>query len=188
MKQILSLDGHELFTQLVSQSNLVKIGPRNGLFSCFVEVEEGVVRVWRKWLREMAARNSKGMGSVRREDGDVDGKGKGKEPVRNRSEVEDDGILWVSPQKHTGIRFNIKERRLRRDVPILMRADEEDMPVSYEIEYDGKLCLLASGQSANTIGRALDPNFASPFVARKVHGARRQLLWQSCCVWLLWMT
>lgn len=128
VKQVLSLDSHELFAQLVSQSNIVKIGPRNGLFSSFSEVEEGVVRVWRTWLRDMAARN--------------DVVGKGKDPVTDGDvDVEDGGILWVSPKKHTGIRLNIKERKLRRDAPILMRADEEDVPVSYEIEYDGKLYL-----------------------------------------------
>ncbi|KAF2684329.1 F-box domain-containing protein [Lentithecium fluviatile CBS 122367] len=138
VKQILSLDGHELFTQLVSQSNLVKIGPRNGLFSCFVEVEEGVVRVWRKWLKIMATR---ALTPTRDEEQEAANfVGKGKEAVRDANvetgNAEDEAILWVSPLKHTGIRFNVKERKLRRDAPILVRADEEDMPVSYEIEYD----------------------------------------------------
>ncbi|PVH94542.1 hypothetical protein DM02DRAFT_618560 [Periconia macrospinosa] len=144
VRQILSLDGHELFTQLVSQTNLVKIGPRNGLFSCFVEVEEGVIRVWREWLRDMAAAGS-GQGSssaVHEEPVEVVGKGKGKEAMHEevvpeeKKDAEDQSVLWVSTSKHTGIRFKVKERKLRRDVPILIRADEEDMPVSYEIEYD----------------------------------------------------
>ena len=139
VKQILSLDGHELFTQLVSQSNLVKIGPRNGLFSCFVDVEEGVVRVWREWLRDMALRKNTSTTSMKREAATyVD---KGKEAVRNdntdRTDVNDESILWVSPLRNTGIRFNIKERKLKRDAPLLVRADEEEMPVSYDIEYDG---------------------------------------------------
>jgi len=139
VKQFLSLDGHELFTQLVSQSNLVKIGPRNGLFSCFVDVEEGVVRVWREWLRDMALRKNTSTTSMKREAATyVD---KGKEAVRNdntdRTDVNDESILWVSPLRNTGIRFNIKERKLKRDAPLLVRADEEEMPVSYDIEYDG---------------------------------------------------
>jgi len=115
VKQIVGLDGHELFTQLVAQTNLAKLSTRNGLFSSFVAIEEGVIRVWREWLREMA---TKTLGSLK--------------------PLDDERILWVSPAKNTGIRFNVRERQLRRDVPILVRADEEDMPVSYEIEYEGK--------------------------------------------------
>ncbi|KAF1960748.1 hypothetical protein CC80DRAFT_465030 [Byssothecium circinans] len=133
----LSLEAYELFTQLVAQTNLVKIGPRNGLFSCFVEVEEGVVRVWREWLRKMAERERKGDEAIE----PVEMLGKGKEAVRELVEeggrgVDDESILWVSTNKDTGIRFNVKERKIRRDAPILVRADEEDVPVSYEIEYD----------------------------------------------------
>ncbi|ORY00674.1 hypothetical protein BCR34DRAFT_108465 [Clohesyomyces aquaticus] len=141
VKQILSLDGHELFTQLVAQTNLVKIGPRNGLFTCFVEVEEGVVRVWREWLRDMATKED---GTIPRTADLVveelgKGRGKGKEAVREIPEapkkMSDESILWVTPSNNTGLRFNIKERRRRREAPILMEINE-DMPVSYEIEYD----------------------------------------------------
>jgi hypothetical protein len=138
VKQILSLDGHELFTQLVAQSNLVKIGPRNGLFTCFVEIEEGVVRVWREWLRNMASGSDLKSVGVKQEV--VEEIGKGKEVVKEvedtRSEMDDDRVLWVSTAKNTGLRFNIRERKLRRDAPILIEVNE-DMPVSYEVEYDG---------------------------------------------------
>jgi hypothetical protein len=139
VKQVLNLDGHELFTQLVAQTNLVKIGPRHGLFACFVGVEEGVVRVWRQWLRDMSAKGravvATGPETI------VQHEGKGKEDMREivqeNKDLADKSILWVSQAKNTGLRFNIKERKLRKDTPIMIRADEEDMPVSYEIEYDG---------------------------------------------------
>ncbi|KAF2714216.1 hypothetical protein K504DRAFT_473323 [Pleomassaria siparia CBS 279.74] len=138
VKQILSLDSHELFTQLVSQTNLVKVGPRHGLFSCFVGVEEGVLRVWREWLRDMDAKGRAATLKAQWKVAEQEGQSKG--PVRDRSDdrrnMDDDSILWVSQAKNTGLRFNIKERKLRRDNPILIRADEEDMPVSYELEYD----------------------------------------------------
>lgn len=140
VRQIMSLDGHELFTQLVAQTNLVKLGPRHGLFTCFVGIEEGVVRVWREWLRKMSAKEEGKPTKQQQEI--VEEVGKGKEPVREISEdrqgVNDERILWVSPAKNTGVSFHVRERKLRRDIPILVRADEEDMPVSYEIEYDGK--------------------------------------------------
>lgn len=139
VKQTVSLEGHELFTQLIAQTNLVKIGPYNGLFSAFVDVEEGVLRVWRQWLSETAAQ---GRGNTTDENFEaVQEAGKGKEAVREAVEVpfnpNDKRILWASMARNTGIRFNVKERNLRRDAPILIRNDE-DMPVTYDIEYDGK--------------------------------------------------
>ncbi|KAJ4360176.1 uncharacterized protein N0V89_000736 [Didymosphaeria variabile] len=142
VKQILSLDGHELFTQLVAQTNLVKIGPRNGLFTCFVGIEDGVVRVWREWLRDTAAKRHNV--NIKEEIVDEVCQEKGKAIAKKTSEAEGDEqidnpkVLWVSSNKNTGIRLNVRERKLRRDIPILVRADEEDMPVSYEIEYDGR--------------------------------------------------
>lgn len=139
VKQILSLDDHELFTQLVAQSNLVKIGPRNGLFTCFVEIEEGVVRVWRDWLRDMASNSELKKTGAEKEV--VEELGKGKEAAREvedtKTEMDDSRVLWVSTSKNTGLRFNIRERKLRRDNLILVEVNE-DMPVSYEVEYDGR--------------------------------------------------
>lgn len=142
VKQTLSLESHELFTQLVAQTNLVKIGPRHGLFTCFVEVEEGVLRVWKDWLGETAAK-----GRIARVDEvqqDVERVGKGKEAAQTaevvKVDLDDTRILWVSPSRNTGIRFNVKEKKWRRDAPILIRADE-GMPVSFEVEYDGESVL-----------------------------------------------
>tara|TARA_R110002003_G_scaffold193_35_gene15157 strand:+ start:16981 stop:17790 length:810 start_codon:yes stop_codon:yes gene_type:complete len=139
VKQTLSLESHELFTQLVAQTNLVKTGPRHGLFTCFQDVEEGVLRVWKDWLGDMAVRPS----SNTLQD-DVNNRHEDKERAQDISEVpdmDDARILWVSPSKNTGIRFNVKEMRFRRDNPILVRVDE-DVPISYEIEYDGMRLLL----------------------------------------------
>lgn len=137
VKQMLGLEAHELFTQLVAQINLVKIGPRRGLFTCFVGVEEGVLRIWREWLSEMATRDRMANQGVQKE---IETVSKGKETLtevdRQEKDLEDPRILWVTASKNTGIRFNIKERKLQRHAPILVRNDEE-IPVSYEIEYDG---------------------------------------------------
>ncbi|KAF2847003.1 hypothetical protein T440DRAFT_457129 [Plenodomus tracheiphilus IPT5] len=136
VKQTLSLESHELFTQLVAQTNLVKIGPRSGLFTCFVDVEEGVLRVWRDWLNDTAAKaQSHRMTTIQRSN-EATGKGKAvaDETVEGKLDIYDPRILWVSSARNTGLLFNVRERKLRRDAPILIRNDE-DMPVSYEIEY-----------------------------------------------------
>ncbi|KAF1939639.1 hypothetical protein EJ02DRAFT_436208 [Clathrospora elynae] len=137
VKQTLSLEGHELFTQLMAQTNLVKIGSHNRLFTCFVPVEEGVLRVQRDWLREMAAKGPRVNKDIAREV--VEEVRKGKQPAREvveeKVDLDDPRICWVSSSKDTGIRFNVRERKLRSHAPILISTDE-DMPVTYEIEYD----------------------------------------------------
>ena len=140
VKQTVSLEAHELFTQLVAQTNLVKIEPYSGRFTAFVEVEEGVIRVWRKWLGDNAAGGNNTGADKQKEEVEEIGKGKevAREAMDNKSGPEDQRILWVSTAKNTGIRFNVKERKLRRDAPILVSTDE-DLPVSYDIEYDGRL-------------------------------------------------
>jgi hypothetical protein len=190
VKQTLSLEGHELFTQLVSQTNLVKIGPRHGLFTCFVDVEEGVMRVWKDWLAKTAAKGRQERAAAPVEA--MEEVGKSKEIVReeNKEKVDlnDPRILWVSASKNTGISFNVKERKFRRDTPILIRTDE-DMPVTYEIEYDGRSRdSLRGQQNTNSYRRAVHTNIPPTNGARKVVSAGRQLVWKGGGVRLLWIT
>ncbi|KAH9877065.1 hypothetical protein IAQ61_002428 [Plenodomus lingam] len=136
VKQILNLEAHELFTQLVAQTNLVKIAPRSGLFTAFVGVEEGVLRVWRDWLKDADTRCRDHPTATVQQPNKAEGKGKAvaKEDVEGAADLDDPQILWVSPAKNTGLRFNVRPKKFRRDVPILIRSDE-DLPVSYEIEF-----------------------------------------------------
>jgi len=149
--QILSLEEGELFTQLCAVTNLVKLGPRSGLFSCFIEVEDGRVWVKRDWLKRLAETEGREgeeaveeMAPVTKIDSPHDtveiSGGRSKSPP---DVLNEDRILWVSPAKNTGLRFRVREKKFRQDTPILMSADE-DPPVSYEIEYDGKSCMPQS--------------------------------------------
>jgi hypothetical protein len=139
VKQTLSLESHELFTQLVAQAHLATTDPRGRPMN-FVEIEDGVIRVWRDWLKDMAAKGSATNTEVPQDVAEEVGKGKevAREVSEQKLDLEDSSILWASTRKNSGIRFNVRERKLRRDVPILIRTDEEDMPVNYEIEYDGE--------------------------------------------------
>jgi hypothetical protein len=190
VKQTLSLEGHELFTQLVSQTNLVKIGPRHGLFTCFVDVEEGVMRVWKDWLAETAAKGRQERAAVPVEA--VEAVVKGKEIVREKHEekvdMNDPRILWVSASKDTGISFNVKERKFRRETPILLRTDE-DMPVTYEIEYDGRSRdRLRAQQNTNAYRRVVHTDVPPSTGAREVISAGRQLIGKGSGVRFLWLT
>lgn len=133
VKQVLSLEGHELFTQLCAVATLVRPGPRRGLFSSIQPVDEGVIRVWRKWLRMMIEIEDDSMpevgSSVQTE----------RQEVRSTTEEvqKDERILWICPKKNVGLRLKVARWEMRRDVPVLWNADEDDIAVSYEVEYQG---------------------------------------------------
>lgn len=124
VKQVVSLEGHELFTQLCANANLVQPGPRRGLFGSIQPLEEGVVRVWRDWLGKMVSSGRNGESSSDR--------------VR-RAIVGDESVLWIDLKKHVGLRVRVYRRDLRRRMPVLWSASEDDVAVSYEIEYQGRL-------------------------------------------------
>ncbi|KUI61646.1 hypothetical protein VP1G_08834 [Cytospora mali] len=103
-----SLDDGEMFSQLCSVTNMVKGSPRRGLFLSHVNINTGVVRVFRRWLRERASGNGDA-----RED-----------------------ILWTDRHRNVGLRFKVREDVGARAGPtIWTQAEEEDRPVSYELEY-----------------------------------------------------
>jgi hypothetical protein len=133
VKQIVSLEGHELFTQLCAQVNLVRTGGRREYFSSFVEVEEGVVRVFRDWLRNGA---EDGLMRDHSPEWQYDGKGKQKRSTVAAIQC-DKRIKWIRDDKNVGIRTKVTERRWRRDMPILFHSDDE-IAVSYDVEYQGK--------------------------------------------------
>ena len=137
VSHLLNLDSHELFSQLCVVTNLVQLGPRRGIFYAFVNVADGVIRVWREWLAQR---------------GEVDGEKAGEAPHRFTGELDspeeqrkvsaiveevDAGArtLWVDNHKNVGIRVRIKQR-IWRDVPVILHSDE-DPAVSYDMTYEG---------------------------------------------------
>lgn len=111
--QNIHLESHELFSQLCNITNLVKVGPRRGLFLSCVNITEGIIRVWRNWLADRCkSRNSTTM------------------------EERERRLLWADPHEHVGLRMRIKERT---DVvaPVFVSRDEDE-PVSYTLQYEGK--------------------------------------------------
>ncbi|KAI8628176.1 hypothetical protein F5Y19DRAFT_465225 [Xylariaceae sp. FL1651] len=109
------LEAGELFSQLCTVTNLVKVGPRRGLFLNIVNVTDGVVRVWREWLQEQAERSA---AEQRRE---------------GQRNLDDSSILWTDSSKDVGLRFRVTPQEGRR-VPVLVGPNDEP-PVSYTLEY-----------------------------------------------------
>jgi hypothetical protein len=114
--QNIHLESHELFSQLMTITSLVKEGPKRGLFLSCVNIGEDTLRVWRDWLAERAACNAQST-----EQGE-------EEEHRNR-------LLFADTAKHVGLRMRVKERT-DGPAPVLLGRDE-DAPVSYILEYEG---------------------------------------------------
>lgn len=141
VKLLLGLEDYERFTQLCAVINLVKLGPKNGLFTRFVDVNESVVRVFRGLLKELASRTDEVVVE------DIVASGRQNKPVqeaensKTRSDLYDEGILWLNDKQTAGLRLKVRQRKFRRDNPILIRTDEEeddDLPVTFEVEFHGK--------------------------------------------------
>ena len=112
--QTVHLDSAEMFTQLCAQTFLATRGVKPGLFHQHVDINQGVIRVFRKWLAGQVA-----AGGVVSED-------------KNAS------VLWANDGEQLGVRLKVKQRSWKRDMPLIVNVDEDDA-VLYEIQYEGKL-------------------------------------------------
>lgn len=146
--QSLSLDAHELFSQLSVTAAWVRLGPRWGIFLSLTDiVEKKTLRVWRDWL----ARRSEAYESSERPS-----------KVETLGIIDDgsDSILWASPSKTLGLKVRVKEQRWRGDHPILLHKDE-DQAVSYLLELEGKLriLLVQAARNNSVISVAVGPGY-----------------------------
>lgn len=123
VKKRVNLDGFEDFSQLCAVVNLVKGIPNSSLVLSAVTVEDGIVRIGRKWLKEQAAKTI------------FDA------PASSSS--DEGNILWVGGMKNVGMKLRVREKRWSRDIPILVHRDEE-LAVSYEVEIEGKFALATT--------------------------------------------
>jgi hypothetical protein len=121
--QNIHLESHELFSQLCVITNLVKVGPKRGLFRSCVTIGEGIIRVFRPWLSERSsAFRSTSRISREAEDEEYEKK-----------------LQWADAGKHVGLRMKVVERE-EVDAPVLVRRDE-DPSISYTLQYEGELAV-----------------------------------------------
>ncbi|KAM3065506.1 hypothetical protein ACMFMG_011608 [Clarireedia jacksonii] len=113
VSQDIELESHELFSQLCTITNLVKVGPNRGLFLSCVNIGDGLTRVWRNWLSDRASANEKRIET--------------EEEFENR-------LLWADADKHVGLRLRVS-RDADAHAPLLLGQDE-DVSVSYKLEYE----------------------------------------------------
>ena len=126
-----SMEPHELFSQLCVSASLVQVGPRRGVFlSCVDVLKKTTTRVFRDWLsgrvehlndpdRNMSELCSTGL------------------PNKwNSSQEQSRRLMWVDKENKVGLRVRAHERKWRRNAPVLTLQDE-DQAISYSLELVG---------------------------------------------------
>lgn len=130
--ETVSLEAHELFSQLCTVINLAKIGAAKGLIMSIVEVSDGMIRIWRDWMAKQA--------SATLDSGHASGSASSLE-YEPCDPCQDPTILWVNNSNDAvGIKFRVREHKWRRDNPILF-ASEDEVAVSYSVEFQGQRAL-----------------------------------------------
>ncbi|KAL4789935.1 hypothetical protein BDV19DRAFT_351390 [Aspergillus venezuelensis] len=117
VRRPVSIEGFEDFSQLCVVVNIVKVIPGTDVLLSAVNVEDGVIRLFRDWLRSQVDRPQK--------------------PVyHDSSGGPESGLLWVDRGKNVALRFSVREvNKLDSSFPVLVHRDEESFS-SYEISID----------------------------------------------------
>ncbi|KAK8128609.1 hypothetical protein PG984_009717 [Apiospora sp. TS-2023a] len=120
------LDAGELFSQLVTVTNLVKVEPKRKLIIDAVNMTDGVIRVWRPWLASEAAAPTPAPAQGQQQ----------QSAEENSSSVQDDSaILWADSKQNCGLRMRVVEKT-DDQAPVLVAAGD-DSAISYKLEFEG---------------------------------------------------
>lgn len=144
VSETVTVDAHDLFTQLTTLAYLGKREPTRGLLFSIQTVSEGTLRVWREWLSKQCERKTWSDGEPIAVHHDSSSSAAGNAKTRSDSvtgcsnPTEDSSVLWLHTRDNNlGIKFRVRERKWKRTAPILYASDIE-VPVSYYIEFEGE--------------------------------------------------
>ena len=147
VSETVTIDAHDLFSQLSTLAYLGKREPVQGLLFSIQEVSEGTIRVWRDWLSKQCESKNWTDGEriavhqVTSSSPADSSKVRADNGVNFLDPTKDPAILWLNTRDNNlGIKVRVKERKWRRtNNPILYSSDIE-IPVSYQIEFQGAKC------------------------------------------------
>jgi len=141
VRDTVSIDAHELFSQLITVAYLGRREPRRGLLCSLQEVCEGTIRVWRDWLsKHCESRSFTDDSTVIVHHGSESSKN-GEEGPDSATEAfdptKDPRVLWINTRSDVvGIKFKVKRRKQQAsNVPLLYTSDVE-LSVSYVVEFE----------------------------------------------------
>lgn len=116
--QTITLDPAELFSQLCTNTHVVKTIPNSDFILSCVTIGEGVIRVWRDWLAD-----HKGLCGESHEWHGT----RWRPSERSR-------MLWMGVGENVGLRVRVAERE-DLSAPVIQDVGEDAM-VSYDLEYE----------------------------------------------------
>ncbi|KAL6232956.1 hypothetical protein BDW75DRAFT_216432 [Aspergillus navahoensis] len=118
VRRPVSIESSEDFFQLCVVVNVVKVLPGTDVLLSAVNVEDGVIRLFRDWLKGHTDHTQDSQSHT-------------------LSEYQDHGVLWVDQSKNVGLKFRVSEvTKLDSNFPVLVHRDDETFS-SYEIVIDG---------------------------------------------------
>ena len=141
----ISLDADELFGQFCAYSSLVRLGPRRGVFLSTVPIVvqgQGVMRVWREWLRDRAR-------DLKRLEKESDSSHVERTSMfLDQAIGQDKSIMWTDYRRNVGLRVHV----ISRDGKCYeSKNDLEDQSLGFAIEI--------KGQSACTVTDVTSPAY-----------------------------
>ena len=158
----LNLDADELFCQMCASCSLVRLGPKRGVFLSTVPIvgpTQGVMRVWRHWMRDQARQ-------LRRSEADPTSARLDRTSTSSYPLVgQDTSILWTDYTRNVGLKVAVTSRddKCYRD-----DADLEDESLSFSIEIQGQYRSPGTTPAANTEIRTSNTHDASDAIGRRV--------------------
>ncbi|KAL4777533.1 hypothetical protein BDW60DRAFT_173242 [Aspergillus nidulans var. acristatus] len=116
VRRPISIESFEDFSQLCVVVNVVKVLPGTDVLLSAVNVEDGVIRLFRDWLKGQTNRPP---------------------ALQPHTSSESQGeVLWVDQSKNVGLKFRVSEvTKLDSNFPVLVHRDDETFS-SYEIVID----------------------------------------------------
>ena len=143
--QTINLDSEELFGQFCAYSNLVRLGPRRGVFLStvpIVEPKQGTIRIWKEWLceRSRELRKQEMEWSIQAETNLE------RSSTTARADIgEDPNIMWTDYKRNVGLKVAVqcREQRCYDQSPGL-----DTIPLAFDLEIQG---MFSSNSEAGKI-------------------------------------
>ncbi|CBF70019.1 F-box protein [Aspergillus nidulans FGSC A4] len=116
VRRPISIESFEDFSQLCVVVNVVKVLPGTDVLLSAVNVEDGVIRLFRDWLKGQSNRLP---------------------DLQPHTSSESQGeVLWVDQNRNVGLKFRVSDvTKLDSNFPVLVHRDDETFS-SYEIVID----------------------------------------------------
>ena len=141
VRDIVTVDAHDLFSQLMTVAYLGKREWTKGLLFSLQEVADGTIRVWRDWLSkhcESRSFSDHSTVTIQQSPAEMSSKARSDSVTSVSDPSRDSKVLWVNTRGNdVGVKFRVKrQKQIATNMPLLFSSDVE-VSVSYVVEFEG---------------------------------------------------